>query len=1144
MPTTVGTISPTGLYTAPAMYQSSYVYIYARSGSMYSQTEVHLSQGAVSSAGTAQAVGISVSPASIYLYGGQSAQFSAAVSGSTNTQVMWSISQGLGSIVNGLYTAPSSVSSDSLVTILATSMADPTKSASATILLGPAITPAVTTPPPSTVSISLRPRAPSLKAGQSKQFTATVSGSSNTAVTWSLNPNIGTVSNGLYTAPTTISATQIIQITATSVGDTTQSATSNMTLSASASVAPVTATPSPATTVSPSTLTVAPGGTGQFSVQNLPSGVTVAWGVSPPVGSIPQSGLYTAPSSVAAQQILTVTATNSSTQAVLGTASLTLTATPPPPSVSPATVTVAPSGTQQFTVQNLPSGTTVAWSVSPTMGSIASNGLYNAPSTVATRTIITVTAKNSSTSAVLGTASLTLTATPQAPEVSPATATVAPLGSQVFSVQNLPSGTTVAWSISPGTGIINGAGVYEAPGNVASQQTITVTAKNGSTNAVLGTASLTLLASPPAVTNIVLPVEVMGASSATASVSFTIPSGNVSGPLQLWLQIHGLEYQTQASVQVNSGAWIPINDSTATYLGNGATFGGIGGGFATLQLTLNLPSGSITPGQNTITFRFNATDGISSGFRVLNLNVLASNGSQLIPASTFTQDDPSTWTPPLNDAADIQAGQTLWQTANLTAPGFGAIRAKCGSCHTQDGRDLKYFNYSNVSIQTRAMFHGLTAQQGNQIASYIRSLNAPASSYGRPWNPPYQPGPGIDSRAVSDWAAGAGLDAVLDNDADTLAYVLPGGNTANIAGNAYLDQREIPIFLQLRDWNHWLPIVHPIDAFGAQFTSNPLYTMYGQVRGELIPNDPTTYKAHYSDLVTWVTNQRTSFLPLVIQAKSSPVWNNLQYGREIYSVALWALVKSWEINQEFGLEGMSQVAFGPQAADRAWFSNQPFMTSPFMIGMPRPTPGLGNGSAITTLYDSFIWYQLQLILNDGNGTAAGTWPIDRQYALNYLVNDLTWDAPMDAPRTGTAGLFMEWFAKVLQSNDPNDSSPYLMSIFPGQVSTWSQVTPSEKVQLMNTWLSTWFTAIQQDSLHQTLALLTGQTTSVAFSSSAPGSFTGDLAYALPILRFEGVDPTLLSQISAWAAGIWPSFSWSTDLNTTCTTINFGQVSCP
>jgi len=50
------------------------------------------------------------------------------------------------------------------------------------------------------------------------------------------------------------------------------------------------------------------------------------------------------------------------------------------------------------------------------------------------------------------------------------------------------------------------------------------------------------------------------------------------------------------------------------------------------------------------------------------------------------------------------------------------MRAKCSDCHAQDGRDLKYFNYSNNSMG-RSIFHGLTAAQGDLIASYIRSLN-------------------------------------------------------------------------------------------------------------------------------------------------------------------------------------------------------------------------------------------------------------------------------------------------------------------------------------------------------------------------------------------------------------------------------------
>ena len=162
---------------------------------------------------------------------------------------------------------------------------------------------------------------------------------------------------------------------------------------------------------------------------------------------------------------------------------------------------------------------------------------------------------------------------------------------------------------------------------------------------------------------------------------------------------------------------------------------------------------------------------------MLAFNIQAADGSLLIPASTFVNDDPNSWQPPSTSASDIAAGQTLWHTAALTIPlasgGTKPILAHCSDCHAQDGRDLKYFNYSNNSIQARSLFHGLTAQQGDQIASYIRTLNV--VNPGRPWNPPYQPGPGLDSQPVSNWAAGAGLDAVLDTDQDMLNAMFPSG---------------------------------------------------------------------------------------------------------------------------------------------------------------------------------------------------------------------------------------------------------------------------------------------------------------------------------------------------------------------------------
>jgi hypothetical protein len=99
-------------------------------------------------------------------------------------------------------------------------------------------------------------------------------------------------------------------------------------------------------------------------------------------------------------------------------------------------------------------------------------------------------------------------------------------------------------------------------------------------------------------------------------------------------------------------------------------------------------------------------------------------------------------------------------------------------CHTEDGRDLKYFNFSNYSIVSRSCFHGLSTRQGEQIASYIRSL--PLPNPGRPWNPPYQPRPGVDARPVSHWAVGAGLAWVLNQDIDALPYLIKGDRTNEV----------------------------------------------------------------------------------------------------------------------------------------------------------------------------------------------------------------------------------------------------------------------------------------------------------------------------------------------------------------------------
>ena len=77
------------------------------------------------------AVTVTVSPTTANVTSGGTQQFTATVTSSTNTAVTWTASAG--SISNsGLFTAPI-VSSDTSVTVMATSVADPTKSASASV---------------------------------------------------------------------------------------------------------------------------------------------------------------------------------------------------------------------------------------------------------------------------------------------------------------------------------------------------------------------------------------------------------------------------------------------------------------------------------------------------------------------------------------------------------------------------------------------------------------------------------------------------------------------------------------------------------------------------------------------------------------------------------------------------------------------------------------------------------------------------------------------------------------------------------------------------------------------------------------------------------------------------------------------------
>lgn len=1125
LPTGMGTITSTGLYTAPETTGVAFIYAQPAGGGSPFISMIYVSQGLMAlggsgsgttgipsptpagggdpggsggtppttlfpspisgptwgqnpvqptdpagpttgSSGSTTGISISISPASIYLQAGQSGVFSAPVQGTTNQQVQWSLSPNLGTIFNGFYTAPASFGNQMQVTISATSLADPTKTATATVLLGQSLfTPG---PTASMVSIAINPATTTFSAGQAVQFTAKVQGTTNTGVIWSLTPNIGTLVNGLYTAPSNINSEETITLIATSTQDPSKSASTALILQPIAN--PVTPAPTVNLSLSPGSATLSGGQSATFtSTVSGTSNTAVSWSLNPQVGTI-TNGVYQAPATIASQQTVKVIATSAADSTKTASATVTL---------QPVAVTVGPPSTSLGASQS-------------------------------------------------------------------ATFTASVTGS---------SNTAVTWSLNPSVGtLVNG--VYTAPSTISSGQTVTITATSVADPTKSATATVSLTAtsnsSPPPTSNtsttVTLPVEVIGANGMAVSNAVEIPNGSkLSGQLSLWMQIHGLRSQTQASVQVNNSAWMPINSSTVTLLGNAAAYGGIGGGFGTLSMTMNLPSGAVQTGTNTITFRFNQTDGRVSGFRVLAFNVEAADGTMLIPATTFVEEDPNNWQPPSTNASDISAGQTLWHTAALTTPlttgGTKPILAHCSDCHTQDGRDLKYFNYSNNSIQARAVFHGLTAQQGDQIASYIRSLNV--VNPGRPWNPPYQPGPGLDSQPVSSWAAGAGLAAVLDSDQDMINAIFPSGfQSSAFAATSRLNQRELPLPVQLPDWNQWLPGTHPMDAFGSNFTSSGYNTIYQTLASNLQAMNPAVYVAQKTNFDAWFN----AFYGLYVQ-EGTPIWANPSAMwtpanvDAMYSLAQWGLVKNWELNSQFQLEGFSQNIFGAQADPRAWYSQMPFFVSPHDLQMPTAgVAGLRNGTQADYIYLSYIWYNLQLILNDSNGHQAEQYPIDWPYTAGF-VKDL---GSLVSPQGGIQTMWMIKGLEILQQLgigpqlgaggwQPNVSQISLLVTTEWNENVWTGVDPTTRSAIATGLVQSWLQQASQFTPQQFYAggWTTQSAVPVAGGSAYDNVFPDWVWYMIPRFAFIGVDPTLVGQLAQWAQTMWPGANWTADQNATC-----------
>ncbi|MGA7554351.1 MAG: hypothetical protein WBW54_11430 [Candidatus Acidiferrales bacterium] len=367
---------------------------------------------------------VTVQPTAANVALGQSQQFQASVIGASNGAVSWSLNGFSGGnstsgtvSSSAVYTAPATMPSPATVTVTAVSQADPQASGSSAVTLLQ-----------TSIAVSVAPQTASVPTGGAQVFTATVSGTSSSGVTWSVNGITGgnsangtvtvtSATTATYTAPADLPTTNPASIHATA-GALVASASATIVSSVTVSVSP-----SSASVLTGQRVTLVP------TVANT-SDATVIWTVNgisngnasagqicqhasnpcqPPAAPSSAGIDYLAPATVPAPNPVTVTAISNADPSKSASAAISVTSTTGTVAVtiSPLYAFVAPSNggpsTRQFfasvtgstnsninwTVQ---SGVTGQGCSGAACGSINSTGLYTAPTTAPSPNSVSVIA--------------------------------------------------------------------------------------------------------------------------------------------------------------------------------------------------------------------------------------------------------------------------------------------------------------------------------------------------------------------------------------------------------------------------------------------------------------------------------------------------------------------------------------------------------------------------------------------------------------------------------------------------------------------------------------------------------------------------------------------------------------------------------
>ncbi len=451
-----GTISPTGIFTAPQTLPADPA-VTVTAASMADPTK---SASATVTIASDIAVNVFPATAAVELGGQQSFQASVVSAGKPSTAVAWSLSgpgctgAACGTVdASGIFTAPQIMPSPGVISLTAKSVADPSRSASATITPGSHFTFTVTGPS-------------SVAAASSADFAATLTPAPNsnpaTAVSWSVagagcsGAACGTIAAGgsgataVFTAPLSAPSPNQVTLTATPVADPAKAVALPITITAGVVVS---------LTLAPTAASLAVNHRQTFTAQlqnaanpGLTWQVNGVTGGNSAVGQIcvvnsnpcaaPASGAasvdYVAPAAVPSPNPVTLTVvsvadpTKSAGSAITILPHIVV-------AVSPPSVTLAPGATQAFTASV--AGTAdqqVTWSLAGSgcaslsgaapCGVVDASGFYSAPSAAPSPNSLTVTATSSEDTSRSGSAAVTFTAQPAIISLAPSSAVAGSAG--------------------------------------------------------------------------------------------------------------------------------------------------------------------------------------------------------------------------------------------------------------------------------------------------------------------------------------------------------------------------------------------------------------------------------------------------------------------------------------------------------------------------------------------------------------------------------------------------------------------------------------------------------------------------------------------------------------------------------------------